>query len=179
MKLSHFLVPLILLAVLLAAYQHFSHAQRQQQAAAFNPSAVPPLDLLLVTDAVKEKRFNLKEMRGQKVLVNFFGSWCVPCVAELPMLQAIARRHALAIVGVAYNDNVDAVLGFFERYGNAYARVVLDVNGKTANAWGVRAVPESFLIDEQGNLLAYYPGPLTEEVWATNFARWVPPAVGN
>src|ERR1700755_1863222 len=118
------LLPVALLtAFLVIGYFALIHKKPVDQA--LQPSAAtaaPPLSLLKVSPNVQQQRFDLKEMRGEKVLVNFFASWCIPCVAELPELRTIARLNKLAIVGVAYNDNVDNVLGFLDKYGNAYAR---------------------------------------------------------
>jgi cytochrome c biogenesis protein CcmG/thiol:disulfide interchange protein DsbE len=169
----------LLVAFLVIGYYALVHKKHTDQA--LQPSsatAAPPLSLLKVTPNVQQQRFDLKEMRGQKVLVNFFASWCVPCIAELPELRQIARQNGLAIVGVAYNDNVDAVLGFLDKYGNAYARVVLDPMGRTAIEWGLKGVPESYLVDEKGNLLIHYPGPITGLVWAQYFApHFAPPSI--
>ncbi|MBI3419499.1 MAG: redoxin family protein [Proteobacteria bacterium] len=138
------------------------------------PNAAPPLRLPLFSGALQEKLFDLQEMHGQKVLVNFFGSWCAPCVEELPVLRAIALRHALGIIGVAYNDKQEALQDFFDRYGNVYSRVLVDINGHSVIDWGVRGVPESFLIDEEGRVVAHYAGPLTRAIWLRDFAKFFP-----
>lgn len=140
------------------------------------PNAAPELDLLLFPEATG-KRFNLKSMRGEKVLVNFFASWCLPCAEESPVLRSIGLAHVLPIVGVAYNDKEAPLAVFLDRHGKVFLRVVMDPGGRTAIDWGVTGVPETFLVSEKGEVLARHSGPLTPELWAQKFAGFLPPPV--
>ena len=96
------------------------------------------------------------------VLVNFFASWCVPCVQEAPTL---ATLHDLPIWGVAYKDPPSATAAFLDRHGNPYARVVADRDGRAGIDWGVTGVPESFLVD-RGMIRWHWSGPLTDALIA-------------
>ena len=100
---------------------------------------------------------------GRPLLVNFFASWCVPCIIEAPELMALSRE-GLAIWGIAYKDKPAASTGFIARHGNPYARVARDDPGSVAIDWGVYGVPESYLLDRQGVVRWRMPGPLTPEV---------------
>ncbi len=97
------------------------------------------------------------------MLVNFFASWCVPCIVEHPELMALSRS-GLPIWGVAYKDTVAAASGFVARHGNPYARIARDAPGQVAIDWGVYGVPESYLIDAQGTVRWRMAGPLTPAV---------------
>lgn len=97
------------------------------------------------------------------VLVNFFASWCVPCVVEHPELMALSGA-GVPIWGVAYKDTVAAASGFVARHGNPYARIARDAPGQVAIDWGVYGVPESYLIDSQGVVRWRMAGPLTPAV---------------
>jgi len=97
------------------------------------------------------------------VLVNFFASWCVPCVIEHPELMALSRA-GVPIWGIAYKDTVPAASGFVARHGNPYARIARDAPGQVAIDWGVYGVPESYLIDPQGIVRWRMAGPLTPDV---------------
>jgi len=97
------------------------------------------------------------------VLVNFFASWCVPCVIEHPELMALSRA-GVPIWGIAYKDTVPAASGFVARRGNPYARIARDAPGQVAIDWGVYGVPESYLIDPQGIVRWRMAGPLTPDV---------------
>ena len=97
------------------------------------------------------------------VLVNFFASWCVPCVIEHPELLALAKE-GLPIWGVAYKDAPDAASSFIARHGDPYARVAQDRPGQVAIDWGVYGVPESYLIDAAGIVRWRMAGPITAEI---------------
>ncbi len=99
---------------------------------------------------------------GQPILLNFFASWCIPCVEEAPVLAEL--RNALPIWGIAYEDHPDDAAGFVKRTGNPYARLGADHSGDVAIDWGVTGVPESFLIDARGTIAWHYSGPLTADI---------------
>ena len=99
---------------------------------------------------------------GRPVLLNFFASWCVPCVIEHPELMALSRA-GVPIWGIAYKDTVPAASGFVARHGNPYARIARDAPGQVAIDWGVYGVPESYLIDPQGIVRWRMAGPLTPD----------------
>ena len=97
------------------------------------------------------------------VLVNFFASWCVPCVIEHPELMALAK-DGLPIWGIAYKDTPAAAGSFIARHGDPYARVAEDRPGRVAIDWGVYGVPESYLLDPTGIVRWRMAGPITAEI---------------
>ncbi len=99
------------------------------------------------------------------VLVNFFASWCPPCIAENPLLMSL---HAAGVViwGIAYKDNVANTKVYLGRYGDPYARIAHDDPGRIAIDWGVTGVPESFLVDGNGIVRWHQAGPLTPRLIA-------------
>lgn len=99
------------------------------------------------------------------VLINFFASWCVPCVIEHPELMALAKE-GLPIWGIAYKDQPAAATGFIARHGNPFARVAEDRVGQVAIDWGVYGVPESYLLDATGAVRWRMAGPITPQVAA-------------
>jgi cytochrome c biogenesis protein CcmG/thiol:disulfide interchange protein DsbE len=99
-------------------------------------------------------------------LVNFFASWCAPCRAEHPNLEALARQ-GVTIYGVNYKDKDADALTFLKDMGNPYAAIGADSTGRTGIDWGLYGVPETFVVDGRGTILLRFPGPLTEEVIAT------------
>lgn len=100
---------------------------------------------------------------GHPVLVNFFASWCVPCVIEHPELMALSKE-GLPIWGVAYKDAPDAARTFITKHGDPYARLAQDRPGQVAIDWGVYGVPESYLIDAAGMVRWRQAGPITRDV---------------
>lgn len=95
-------------------------------------------------------------------VVNLFASWCTPCRAEHEHLMAL-QAQGVTIIGVAYKDRPDAARGFLEELGNPFADVALDPDGRFALELGVTGVPETFVIDAEGNIVAVLRGPLTED----------------
>ncbi len=102
---------------------------------------------------------------GRPILVNFFASWCVPCIIEHPELMALSRE-GLPIWGIAYKDKPEAAAGFLARHGNPFARVARDEPGGVAIDWGVYGVPESYLLDGKGVVRWRLAGPLTPAIVA-------------
>lgn len=100
---------------------------------------------------------------GRPVLVNFFASWCVPCIVEHPQLMELARS-GLTVWGIAYKDTAAAASGFIARHGNPFARMARDEPGQVSIDWGVYGVPESYVVDGKGVIRWRYAGPLTPDV---------------
>ncbi|WP_376873760.1 DsbE family thiol:disulfide interchange protein [Albirhodobacter sp. R86504] len=96
-------------------------------------------------------------------LVNFWASWCAPCRVEHPNLQDLADE-GLAIYGVNYKDDAQKAQGFLDELGSPYAAIGTDAKGKMALEWGVYGVPETFVLDGEGRVLARFAGPLTKRL---------------
>lgn len=99
---------------------------------------------------------------GRRYLVNVFASWCVPCRAEHPLLMDM-HKQGVQILGVAYKDDPADTSVFIRRLGDPYVAIVVDRDGAFALQLGVTGAPETFVIDEQGRIIATYRGPLTED----------------
>ncbi len=101
---------------------------------------------------------------GKATIVNFFASWCAPCLQEHPILMALAARPGTKIVGINYKDPAPGGLRFITRHGNPYSAVGTDLNGRAAIEWGVYGMPETFIVDQSGTIVFKHVGPLTPEV---------------
>ena len=96
-------------------------------------------------------------------LVNFFASWCVPCVAENSSLMAL-KTGGVSITGVAYKDKPSATKAFLSRLGDPFDVVLLDPDGVAGVEYGVSGVPETFAVSQDGTILAKHSGELTPEI---------------
>ncbi|MBE0452195.1 MAG: DsbE family thiol:disulfide interchange protein [Roseovarius sp.] len=108
--------------------------------------------------------FGDDDLRAEGVkLVNYWASWCAPCRVEHPNLEQLARE-GITIYGVNYKDKPGNALGFLAELGNPYAAMGADESGRMALDWGLYGVPETFVIDGQGNIVLRFAGPITERV---------------
>jgi cytochrome c biogenesis protein CcmG/thiol:disulfide interchange protein DsbE len=137
----------------------------------FDPRGVPsPLigrrlpDFSLPAQQPSTQGFGSSDLlnAGRPVLVNFFASWCVPCVAEAAVLMQL-KAQGIPIWGIAYKDADQAAADFLSRTGNPYARLARDEPGRVAIDWGVYGVPESFFVDRSGIVRWRFAGPLTDQ----------------
>jgi len=106
------------------------------------------------------------DLAGRPYVVNFWASWCGPCVDEHPVLTGTQSEHGdeLAMVGVLYQDQPDAARAFLARFGETGYAHVLDEGGRLAIDYGVTGPPESFFVDAAGIVRAKQFGPLNDEL---------------
>lgn len=115
------------------------------------------------------KTFSPQEMRGKVWVLNFWGTWCVACREEHPLLLEYAKSGAIPIYGVDYKDDRAAAVQMLEEEGNPYTLTVFDPDGRVSIDYGVYGAPESYLIDRNGLIRFKQIGPITEEVWQKEF----------
>ena len=109
--------------------------------------------------------FSAKEMRGKVWLLNFWGTWCVACREEHPLLVEYSMSGVLPIYGVDYKDERAAALQWLDEFGNPYVLTAFDVDGRVSIDYGVYGAPESYLIDRNGVIRFKQIGPITKDVW--------------
>ena len=96
---------------------------------------------------------------GRPRLVNVFASWCVPCIAEVKVLQGLKER-GIPIDGIDIRDRPDDLNDFLARNGDPYERIGSDPQSKVQIALGSSGVPESFIIDGKGLIRYQHIGPI-------------------
>lgn len=109
---------------------------------------------------------NLDVSRGGRLgLVNFFASWCVPCLQEAPQLQRLAAM-GVPLWGIAYKDKTADTAAFLAGNGNPYRAVARDASGMTAINFGLYGVPETYLVDPTGIVRWRWAGGISADLMA-------------
>jgi thiol-disulfide isomerase/thioredoxin len=107
----------------------------------------------------------LSELRSQAVMVNFWASWCGPCVEEMPIIQAYSENYDpdLIVLGVNADEPRRDVVDFVE-LNNLSFPILLDPDSRVQDLYNIRAYPTSFFIDPEGIVRAVHVGSLTESL---------------
>ncbi len=108
---------------------------------------------------------SLADYRGRVVLVNFFASWCAPCDEEAPLLNDVQRALAArggTVLGVAVDDTRERTQQFIDEHGVSYP-ILRDIDRKMSKGFELKGLPETFLVDEQGDIHALERQQITRE----------------
>jgi len=101
-----------------------------------------------------ERKVSLHDFRGQVVVVNFWASWCPPCIAETPSLVRMEKQLAgkgIVVLGVSADEDDGAYHAFLKKYDITFL-TVRDPSAKVQHEYGTKLIPESYIIDAQGVL---------------------------
>jgi cytochrome c biogenesis protein CcmG, thiol:disulfide interchange protein DsbE len=114
--------------------------------------------------ALDGSEVSLAGLRGQPVVVNFWGSWCLQCRKELGVLAEVRKRRPdLLMLGIVFRDPPDQARRAAEEAGAGWPQLV-DVNERVARAYGVDSAPATFLIGPDGTIEATLVGPVTRAI---------------
>jgi cytochrome c biogenesis protein CcmG/thiol:disulfide interchange protein DsbE len=116
---------------------------------------------------------------GRPAVVNFWASWCLPCVEEHPHLVTLAKQSGVAIYGINHKDLPANAAKFLAQHGNPFTAIGADNNGRAAIEWGVYGMPETFVIDGAGRIAFKHVGPITAETLASKVLPAIASARGN
>jgi cytochrome c biogenesis protein CcmG/thiol:disulfide interchange protein DsbE len=106
---------------------------------------------------------SLASFRGRVVVLNFWASWCTPCREEAPLLEKTQRKLGAqgTVLGVTYKDYADDSRTFMRKFGLTYPSL-RDDQLELAPKYGTNALPETFVLDRQGRIVALSRGQVTE-----------------
>ena len=107
------------------------------------------------------------------MLINFWASWCEPCKVEHEFLQQIARefKDRLSVLGMVYQDSAEKARHYLEPRTNQFPQL-LDPDSRVAVDYGVSGVPESFFVDQNGQVLHKEAGVVTADLWQKMRSRF-------
>ena len=165
MKKQIFIVPFIFFILILLVFFYLLMIER-------NPTELPS-NLLnknvpkFEADSLikKEKFISSEEFSNEIVLVNFFATWCKPCLEEHSYIKRFSSEKKIRIIGINYKDNKKATINWLNKLGNPYSDIPIDKDGRIAIEWGVYGIPETFLINSKGVIKYKHIGPVTEKIY--------------
>jgi cytochrome c biogenesis protein CcmG/thiol:disulfide interchange protein DsbE len=146
-----------------------------------DPNALPSTLVGTVAPAVQMRALDAEAQaftradlgQGKPVIINFWASWCVECVVEAPVLNELAKRSGIPIYGIAgpplsrtpadFKDEPGKARDFLKKYGNPFAKIDYDSDGRAGIEWGATGYPETLVIDGKGIVRVHYAHPLTDE----------------
>lgn len=131
-----------------------------------------------------ELQHNLTSLKGEKALLNVWGTWCITCQYELPYLTKLRHEYGVKVIGIYYDQDhapefgqyadvakiqtdVEAML---KQLGDPYQYHILDLDRTLSLDLGVTGAPETFLIDKHGVIRAHHMGDVNERVWRSQLA---------
>ena len=165
MKKQLLIIPFILFLFILLTFFYLLAIER-------NPSELPSnlLDKKIPTfetkSLLKNERFiSSNEFGEEKILVNFFATWCQPCRAEHIYIKRFSKENGIRIIGINYKDNPKKAIEWLRSLGNPYSDVPIDKDGRIAIDWGVYGIPETFVVNSKGIIKYRHTGPITKKIY--------------
>jgi cytochrome c biogenesis protein CcmG/thiol:disulfide interchange protein DsbE len=164
----------IVVAVLGAAWVGANRVEASAAVAAGGPPSAeiwhPAPDFALATPGGETVR--LSDYRGQAVVLNFWATWCPPCRAEIPGMQAASAAYAgsAVVLGVDVQESGQQVGSFMAQHDMTYP-VLLDPTAAVSRTYAVRALPTTYFIDERGMITAVETGGLNQPLLFTRIDR--------
>ncbi len=135
-----------------------------------DPSLLPsalidrPAPAFSASSLQDENRVISKEsLLGTAYLLNVFGSWCISCRHEHPLLMEYARKGEFKIIGLNWNDTREDAKRWLAQFGDPYEQIIFDADGRLGIDFGVTGAPESFVISAEGRVLYKFVGPLNPD----------------
>ncbi|MDQ3270143.1 MAG: TlpA family protein disulfide reductase [Pseudomonadota bacterium] len=142
-----------------------------------SPAGVPSL----LIDTIDGKNYDLAARRGKWVVVNFWATWCAPCIKEMPELSALDAMHEhIEVVGLAYEDiDVAGIREFLQKHPVVYPIAIVDTYDPPADFDTPRGLPMTYLIGPDGKVAKKVLGPVTAEDIETAIAEAGGPAADH
>ena len=165
MKKQLIIIPSILFLLILLTFFYLLIIER-------NPSEIPSnlieknVPKFEAESLINSKKFiSHDEFGNEIILVNFFATWCKPCIEEHIYIQRFADEEKIRVIGINYKDNPKKTIKWLNKLGNPYSNVLLDKNGRIAIDWGVYGIPETYVVNSKGIIKYRHVGPITKKIF--------------
>ncbi|UNE54338.1 DsbE family thiol:disulfide interchange protein [Bartonella machadoae] len=159
--------PFVFFLLLIMLFFYFTNSKHPNDnflhPSTFSEKPAPKTNLPLLGN--ENHLLNLEQFKGRVTLVNFWGSWCLSCRTEHPLLMRIAQDQRFDVIGINYKDNKENAQRFLRNFGNPFKAIGFDASGYTAINWGVYGPPETFLLNKESLIIAKHVGPLTWQIY--------------
>lgn len=110
----------------------------------------------------EEKNFSKKDLASKYSMINFFASWCTTCRAEHEILMRLHDEKIIDIYGIAWRDFDDKTKSYLSKNGNPFKKTASDSRGLFTKIAGIQAIPETWIVDKNGNVVMRFRGNLQE-----------------
>ena len=157
-----FMTPLVIILIVMLVFTAKLLESDSREPSKLLGKEVPEFNLTDLHNP--DEAFLSTELKGKYSLINIYGSWCISCRFEHPVLSYINENNILPIYGIAWKDKPENTIAWLEKHGNPYFKTGVDEDGQTAINFGVSGAPESYLISPNGIVVYSYSGPITKEI---------------
>ena len=158
-----FILPILLFGIISIAFAIGLTLDPRNLPSVLIGKSVPDFDLPPV--AGRELGLSDEDLKGQVSLVNVWASWCTECRAEHPLLMDLSERGIVPIHGLNYKDKPADARNWLDNLGDPYTRTGADRNGRVAIDWGVYGVPETFVVNQKGEVVYKHIGALSVSIF--------------
>ncbi|WP_152392691.1 redoxin domain-containing protein [Paenibacillus guangzhouensis] len=153
-------IQIVLLLVLAAGA---GYAVIQLQSAPHDKAVVGEAAPLFIIKDLQGQEIRLADYKGKGVLINFWASWCNPCVNELPLLNEAYKLTGVPMLAINVGEDAETVQKFVDRYELAFP-IALDADNQIKQQYRAVGLPLTLLINAEGELVDRHEGELTEMI---------------
>lgn len=161
-----YLIPLIVFLILAAYFFIGLGKDPHEIPSVLIDTPVPEFNLPPIEG--RDRGLSSGDLKGQVSLVNVFGSWCIACRIEHPLLMQVHQSGVVPVHGINWREpDAEAGAAWLRRHGDPYTLIGADPESRAAIALGVSGAPETFIVDRNGVIRYKQIGPITPDIWTT------------